>query len=296
MSYRHIEVKPISGACGAVISGIDISQDLDEQRLNEVKRAFHENLVIFFHDQDITEEQHKTFGRKFGTLNIHPRYVPLEDHPEIIPIRKDPAHTTNVGGIWHQDLTHLKEPPLGSILYALEVPSAGGDTMFANQYLAYEALSNGMKDLLDGMVAVHDNLIQSPKISANRNSTRSSKLREDLDEEDEPEMEHPVVVIHPETGRKALYVNSIRTRRFKDMTEEESKPLLNYLVEHSYQPEFTCRFKWKKGSVAFSTPSTWGSASHGQGAADRRHRACRYKENQRYKLCTKEHFVLRHVS
>ena len=250
MSYQHIEVKPISGACGAVVSGIDLSQDLDEQRLNEVKRAFHENLVIFFHDQDITEEQHKTFGRKFGTLNIHPRYVPLENHPEIIPIRKDPEHTTNVGGIWHQDLTHLENPPLGSILFALEVPSAGGDTMFANQYLAYEALSKGMKDLLDGMVAIHDNLIQSPKVSAEKNSTRSSKLREDLNEEDEPEMEHPVVVIHPETGRKALYVNSIRTRRFKDMTEEESKPLLNYLVEHSYQPEFTCRFKWRKGSVA----------------------------------------------
>ena len=251
MSYQHIEVKPISGACGAVVSGIDLSQDLDEQRLNEVKRAFHENLVIFFHDQDITEEQHKTFGRKFGTLNIHPRYVPLENHPEIIPIRKDPEHTTNVGGIWHQDLTHLENPPLGSILFALEVPSAGGDTMFANQYLAYEALSKGMKDLLDGMVAIHDNLIQSPKVSAEKNSTRSSKLREDLNEEDEPEMEHPVVVIHPETGRKALYVNSFRTRRFKDMTEEESKPLLNYLVEHSYQPEFTCRFKWRKGSVAF---------------------------------------------
>jgi len=251
MSYQHIEVKPISGACGAVVSGIDLSQDLDEQRLNEVKRAFHENLVIFFHDQDITEEQHKTFGRKFGTLNIHPRYVPLENHPEIIPIRKDPEHTTNVGGKWHQDLTHLENPPLGSILFALEVPSAGGDTMFANQYLAYEALSKGMKDLLDGMVAIHDNLIQSPKVSAEKNSTRSSKLREDLNEEDEPEMEHPVVVIHPETGRKALYVNSIRTRRFKDMTEEESKPLLNYLVEHSYQPEFTCRFKWRKGSVAF---------------------------------------------
>ena len=251
MSYQHIEVKPISGACGAVVSGIDLSQDLDEQRLNEVKRAFHENLVIFFHDQDITEEQHKTFGRKFGTLNIHPRYVPLENHPEIIPIRKDPEHTTNVGGIWHQDLTHLENPPLGSILFALEVPSAGGDTMFANQYLAYEALSKGMKDLLDGMVAIHDNLIQSPKVSAEKNSTRSSKLREDLNEEDEPEMEHPVVVIHSETGRKALYVNSIRTRRFKDMTEEESKPLLNYLVEHSYQPEFTCRFKWRKGSVAF---------------------------------------------
>ena len=141
MSYQHIQVTPISGACGAEISGIDLSQDIDEQRMGEVKRAFHENLVVFFRGQNLTEDQHKAFGRKFGTLNIHPRYEPLEGHPEIFPIRKDPDHKNNIGDVWHQDLTHLEEPPLGSILYALEVPPYGGDTMFANQYSAYEALS-----------------------------------------------------------------------------------------------------------------------------------------------------------
>ena len=251
MTYQHIDVTPISGACGAVVDGLDLSQDIDEQRIGEVKRAFHENLVVFFRGQNLTEDQHKAFGRKFGTLNIHPRYEPLDGHPEIFPIRKDPEHKNNIGDVWHQDLTHLEEPPLGSILYALEVPPYGGDTMFANQYLAYDALSDGMKELLDGMIAVHDNLRQSPSISADRNSTRTSKLREDPDEVDEPEMEHPVIVTHPETNRKALYVNSVRTRRFKDMTVEESEPLLNYLIEHSHKPEFTCRFKWEKGSVAF---------------------------------------------
>lgn len=251
MSYQHIEVTPVSGACGAVIGGIDLSEDIDEQRLGEVKRAFHENLVIFFRGQEMTEDQHKAFGRKFGTLNIHPRYVPLDGHPEIFPIRKDPEDTSVVGGVWHQDLTHLEVPPLGSILYALEVPPAGGDTLFANQYLAYEALSDGMKDMLDGLIAVHDNRIQAPSIAKDRNDKFTSKVRDDPDEEDEPEMEHPVVTTHPETGRKALYVNRPRTHRFKDMTEEESKPLLEYLFEHSYKPEFTCRFRWEKGSVAF---------------------------------------------
>ena len=157
MSYQHIEIKPIASACGAEILGIDLSQDLDSQRLSEIKRAFHENLVIFFRDQKITEDQHKAFGQKFGTLNIHPRYEPLEGYPEIIPIRKDPEHTENIGNVWHQDLTHLEKPPLGSILYALEVPPTGGDTMFANQYLAYETLSEGMKELLEGLVALHAN-------------------------------------------------------------------------------------------------------------------------------------------
>ena len=251
MTYQHIEVTPIAGACGAEISGIDLSEDLDEQRLSEVKRAFHENLVIFFRNQDMTEEQHKAFGRKFGTLNVHPRYVPIEGHPEIIPVRKDPEDKNVVGGVWHQDLTHLEEPPLGSILYALVVPPVGGDTLFANQYMAYQTLSDGMKKLLDGLIAVHDNRIQAPNIAVNRNSKYTSKLRNNPDEADEPEVEHPVIVTHQGTGRKALYVNRSRTHRFKDMTEEESKPLLEFLFEHSYKPEFTCRFRWEKGSVAF---------------------------------------------
>ena len=251
MTYNRIEVKPLSGTCGAEIFGVDLSEGLGNETFAEVQRAFHENLVIFFREQDITEEQHKAFGRRFGSLNVHPRYVPLDSHPEIFPIRKDPEDKKIVGASWHQDLTHLEKPPLGSILYALDVPPVGGDTLFANQYLAYEALSDGMKDLLDGLVAVHDNRIQAPSIAAERNANFTSKVRDDPDEKDEPEMEHPVVRTHPDTGRKALFVCRPRTHRFKGMTEAESKPLLEYLFEHSHRPEFTCRFRWEKGSIAF---------------------------------------------
>jgi taurine dioxygenase len=250
MSYQRIEVRPIAGACGAEVHGVDLAKSLDDATFAEVRRAFVENQVIFFRDQNLTEDQHKAFGRRFGTLNIHPRYLPLEGHPEIFPIRKDPEHKENVGGVWHSDLTHLPAPPLGSILYALEVPPFGGDTMFANQYRAYEALSDGMKMMLDGMIAVHDNRIQSNKVAAERNSARASKLRQD-NQEDEPECEHPVVITHPESGRKALFVNIIRTHRFAGMTEDESRPLIKFLCDHAVRPEFTRRFRWEKGSIAF---------------------------------------------
>ena len=250
MQYKRIQVSPIAGACGAEIMGVDLSKELDDETFGEIKKAFTDHLVIFFRDQNINEEQHKAFGRRFGTLNIHPRYLPLEGHPEIFPIRKDPEHKENVGGVWHSDLTHLPAPPLGSILYALEVPPVGGDTMFASQYLAYEALSDGMKEMLDGMTAVHDNRIQSNKVAAERNAARSSKLRQD-NQEDEPECEHPVVITHPDSGRKALFVNIIRTHRFSGMTEDESRALIKYLCDHATRPEFTCRFRWRKGSIAF---------------------------------------------
>jgi taurine dioxygenase len=250
MTYKHIDVRRIAGSCGAEIHGVDLSQALDDATFAEIRKAFVDNQVIFFRDQHITEDQHKAFGRRFGTLNIHPRYLPLEGHPEIFPIRKDPDHTENIGGVWHHDLTHLPEPPMGSILYALEVPPYGGDTMFANQYLAYEALSDGMKLMLDGMTAFHDNRIQSNKVAAERNAARASQLRVD-NQEDEPECEHPVVITHPESGKKALYVNIIRTQRFAGMTEEESKPLIKFLCDHATRPEFTCRFKWENGSIAF---------------------------------------------
>lgn len=251
MTYQRIDVKPVAGACGAEVTGVDLSQSLDNETFAEIHQAFLDHQVLFFRDQDLTEDEHKAFGRRFGDLNIHPRYVPLEGHPEIFPIRKDPEDKRIVGESWHHDLTHLPAPPLGSVLYALKVPPVGGDTMFSSQYAAYDALSDGLKETLDGMTAVHDNRIQSPKIAATRNTDRTSKLREDADEAEEPECEHPVVITHPESGRKALFVNRVRTHRFKDMTEEESKPLLEYLFEHSHKPEFTCRFRWEKGSIAF---------------------------------------------
>lgn len=251
MRYNRVQVQPIAGACGAELAGVDLAQPLDGETFADVEQAFHNHQVIFFRDQDLTPDQHKDFGRRFGTLNIHPRYEPLEGHPEIFPIRKDPEDERIVGESWHHDLTHLPEPPMGSILYALEVPPVGGDTLFASQYAAYESLSDGMKETLDGLTAVHDNRIQSPKVAAARNADRTSKLRADDDDAEEPECEHPVVITHPGTGRKALYVNRVRTHRFKGMTEEESRPLLEFLFDHSHKPEFTCRFRWEKGSIAF---------------------------------------------
>ena len=248
---NHIKVEPIAGACGAEVLGVDLSQELDDATFGEIRQAFHDHQVIFFRDQKLTEDQHKAFGRRFGTLNIHPRYEPLEGHPEIFPIRKDPQDVRNVGDVWHHDLTHLPCPPLGAILYALETPEVGGDTLFASQYDAYESLSDGLKRTLEGLKGVHDNRIQSPKVTADRNAERTSKLRIDPDAADEPECEHPVIITHPETGRKALYVNVVRTHRFAGMTEEESRPLLEYLFEHSSRPEFTCRFRWRDGSIAF---------------------------------------------
>ncbi len=250
MEYTRIEVSPVSGACGAEISGINLAEPLDNETFSEVHQAFLDNQVIFFRDQNITPEQHKAFGRRFGTLNVHPQYEPVPGHPEILPIVKEPTDRNNIGDTWHSDVTFLEKPPLGSILYALEVPNAGGDTMFANQYLAYESLSDGMRATLDGLIAVHSSrILTDPATVKARNASRSTKLRENATAE-EMTSEHPLVRTHPETGRKSLFVNLPFTIRFKDMTEEESRPLLHFLLEHASKPEFTCRFRWTKGSVA----------------------------------------------
>ncbi len=252
MDYQRIEVNPIAGALGAEIGGVDLSLTLDDDVFDEVCEALRENLVIFFRDQELTPEQHKDFGRRFGTLNIHPQYVPLDGHPEILPVLKEPKDTLNIGDVWHTDVSFLEQPSLGSILYALDVPATGGDTMFANQYLAYEMLSEGMRDMLDDMTAVHsDRVLSNPASAKNRNEGRSTVIREDAMTEKKICNEHPVVRTHVETGRKCLYVNSPFTVRFSGMTEEESQPLLKFLYTHAVRPEFTCRFKWEPKSIAF---------------------------------------------
>lgn len=250
MEYTRIEVSPISGACGAEICGIDLAEPLDNETFSEVHQAFLDNQVIFFREQNISPDQHKAFGKRFGKLNIHPQYEPVPGHPEILPIVKEPTDLDNIGDTWHSDVTFLEKPPLGSILYALEIPPVGGDTMFANQYLAYESLSDGMRAMLDRLVAVHSSrILTDPATAKSRNESRSTKLREDAEAE-EMTTEHPLVRTHPETGRKSLFINLPFTIGFKDMTEEESKPLLHFLFEHASRPEFTCRFRWAKGSVA----------------------------------------------
>jgi taurine dioxygenase len=191
--------------------------------------------------------QFLAFARTLGKPIEYPLIKGLPDYPDVIEVSKLENVRANFGGVWHSDTAYLEYPPMGSMLLAREVPPAGGDTLFANQYLAYETLSLGLRRMLEGVVAVNS----SAKADATR--TREDRVKKDGREDARKEYlaEHPAVRTHPETGRKALYVNVAHTIRFKDMTEEESAPLLSYLFHHQVQPEFTCRFHWQVGSLAF---------------------------------------------
>ncbi|MEQ8806855.1 MAG: TauD/TfdA family dioxygenase [Rhodospirillales bacterium] len=246
--YRHVEVVPLCGALGAEVHGVDLSADVSDDVLAEIRKALNEYLVIFFRDQDLTPDQQKAFGLRFGTLNIHPVYEPLPGHPEILQVVKEADALNNIGDTWHSVATFLPEPPMGSILYAREVPPFGGDTLFANLYLAYEMLTEGMRRMLSSMNAVHSDAFLT-QVNSERNATRSTKLRGGQMEA--RETVHPVVRTHPETGRKCLYVNEPFTVRFDGMSAQESRPILDYLLAHIKRPEFTCRFRWQVGSMAF---------------------------------------------
>ena len=250
---QDIAVRPISGALGAMIEGVDLGRDLDNRTADLIHKALLDHCVIFLRDQKMTPEQHIAFGRRFGTLNVHDYVKAMDGHPEIIVVAKNEGDTKNFGGGWHSDVTYLEQPALGSVLYCLEAPAFGGDTVFANQYLAYDRLSPGMKRMLDGMTAIHTaRHVYGPQGRATMSYTENLKAMKIVGStEAEKEIEHPVVRTHPETGRKCLYVNQGFTTRFKDMTEAESLPLLEYLWQHCTQPEFTCRFRWEPGSVAF---------------------------------------------
>ena len=243
-----LEVGPISGALGAEVSGVDLGR-LDDAGVAGVRRALLDHGVIFFRNQSFDAEQHKALARRFGDIFVHPNYAGTQADPEVVMIRREPGDTKIVGEDWHTDTTMMAEPPMGAILYAIETPPYGGDTLFSSQTLAYDALSDGMKRLVGGLRAVHtDRLVAGP--AARMNERRSTKVRED-DAWRETVNVHPVVRTHPETGRKCLFVNRSYTVAFEGMTEEESAPLLNYLMEHGHRPEFTCRFRWTDGAVAF---------------------------------------------
>jgi taurine dioxygenase len=249
MRNSQIEVRPIAGSIGAEIHNVDVSQDLDQATIADIRQALLEHCVIFFRNQRLDAERHKAFTRRFGELYIHPNYRGMQADPEIVVITREPGDKHIVGEDWHADTTMVTAPPMGAILYAVEVPPYGGDTLFANQYQAYESLSQGMQRLLGRLRAVHsDRTVAGP--GANRNAHRSTKVREDQDWRETTSL-HPVVVTHPETGRKLLYVNRSYTQGFEGMSEEESRPLLEYLLEHGHRPEFTCRFRWEPGSIAF---------------------------------------------
>jgi len=249
-SYATITVEPIAGALGAEVGGVDLAADLSDEVVADIRRAWLEHLVVFFRDQPLGPDELLAFARRIGEPVEYPFVRGIDGYPEIIAVAKLPHETVNFGGIWHSDTVYLERPPMGTVLVAREVPPYGGDTLFANMYAAYEALSPGMRRLLDGLTAVNTSAL------ADVSKTREDRIRDSGTEESgddvgrDYESVHPVVRTHPETGRKALYVNVAHTARFSDMTEEESRPLLQFLFAHSVRPEFTCRFRWRPGSLA----------------------------------------------
>ena len=245
MTFNFIQPNPIAPALGAEIGGIDLCHDLDDDVTAEIRRALLTYRVIFFRDQEITPAQHLAFAGRFGDLVDYPMVDGLDGYPGIVPVIKLADETHNFGGIWHSDTTYLAQPPMGAILVARDLPPEGGDTLFANMVMAYETLSGAMKELLDDLVAVNS--------SAKGAVAKSREDRQkDMDDVPEPLVsEHPVVRTHPETGEKALYVNIGHTIAIHGMNDEESGPLLDFLFAHQRQEEFSCRFQWRPGSVAF---------------------------------------------
>jgi taurine dioxygenase len=248
-----LSINPVAGALGAEIAGVDLSRPLDNAASAAIHRAFRDHLVLFFRGQSLTPDQQLDFTRLFGPPMKTPFVGAMEGQPYVVRVLKEAAERgiSTFGNAWHSDFTSEPAPPLGSVLHALEVPEHGGDTMFASMYAAYDALSEGMKRMLDGLKAVHVGKPYGTKYGPPKTMKTSSSIAIERNRpEADIEVAHPVARTHPVTGRKALFVNPIYTLRFEGMTEEESRPLLDFLHAHAVRPEFTCRFRWTKGALA----------------------------------------------
>lgn len=255
-----IKIAPLTANLGAVITGVDLAQPISSDDFNTIRQAFAQYGVIFFRDQQLTPEQHIAFAKRWAPIEINPFFKAVPGYPEIAEVRKDAEQTTNIGGDWHTDHSYNAVPAMGSMLLARELPPQGGDTLFADMGLAYEALSAGLKITLNGLRAVH---------SANHVFGKQggyAKLRDvgqriGADAPINADVVHPVVIAHPDTGRKTLYVNAAFTVRFEGWTEQESAGLLQYLYQHAASPQFCCRFEWQAGSMAFwDNRATWHRA------------------------------------
>ncbi len=242
MSQATLTVRPVTPVIGAEIAGVDLG-DLDEAGFRTIHEALMAHGVIFFRDQDISIETQKAFGARFGELVVHPNDPGVEGHREVMIIHADEGSKRVAGEMWHSDVSCDPVPPMGSILRLHTVPECGGDTLFASMYAAYEALSDRMKSLLDGLTAIHDG---GPYYrDVNRLIGRDDGGRR------YPSAEHPVIRTHPVTGRKAIFVNSMFTVRIVGLPAFESDALLGFLFAHVQRPDFQCRFRWRQNSIAF---------------------------------------------
>jgi taurine dioxygenase len=255
MIHSQIELAPANSAVGAFVDNVSLADDLDDEVVQELLDAHARYGVLFFRDQQLTPDQHIALAERLGDINVNRFFTPVADHPEIAEVRKEPEQTTNIGGGWHTDHSYDQIPALGSILYALELPEQGGDTLFASTYAAYDALSPGLQEMLAGLSAVH-----SSRHVFGAAAARPDDLNDRLGNVEAATQDavHPVIITHPRSGRKSLYVNPGFTVRFDGWTAEESAPLLQYLYRHIARPEFTYRFQWAPGSLAFwDNRCTW---------------------------------------
>ncbi len=245
-----LKLRKLSYPLGVEVCDIDVAKDISERSFGEIYRAFLDNGILLFRNQDITREQHIEFSRRFGELDRH-ESLPRDRHPkypELLMVTNEPktdgspSDTKYTGRQWHSDMSFTTEPSLGSLLKSYAVPEVGGDTLFANLYMAYDALSDGMKKLIANLHGIH---LSGTRKLANDN-TGVDRMQEQ--KKINPPVAQPVVRVHPETGRKALYIGE-KVKRFDGMTDEESRPLIDYLVRHATKPEFVYRHQWRNNDI-----------------------------------------------
>ena len=246
-----LAIQPLAPACGAEVSGIDLA-DPSADAMRHLEQAMAQYSVLFFRDQHLTPAQQLEVTRRFGSILRVPYIKHLDEYPDIIAVLKEPDERkiSTFGGTWHSDFSFLEEPPSFTLLYALELPALGGDTLWASQYDAYDNLSAGMKKLLDPLRAIQTAWPHGTKGPGAGTATSRSIGMVRGDPAADREISQPVVRVHPVTGRKALFVNPVYTQYFEGMTQEESRPLLQFLFQHATKSEFTCRLRWAPGTLA----------------------------------------------
>jgi len=249
-----MQITPVSNSLGANVTDVDVRELQDDEAAHLVD-AWAEHGVLFFRDQDLTPEEHIAFAQRFGDIDINRFFTPVDGHPEIAQVLKEPDQTANIGGGWHTDHSYDQAPARGSILYAREIPPIGGDTLFAGMGAAYDALSQPIKDMLGPLRAVHSGAhVFGSKAPYKRQVAGRIGNPENVHDD----VTHPVVVAHPHTGRPLLYVNPGFTTAIEGLTVAESRAILAFLFEHGRRPEFQIRFQWEVGSLAmWDNRSTW---------------------------------------
>ena len=253
MNYEIISVDDSVGPIGAYISGVDLSNDLSDEVVKELKAAWYEHHVLFFRDQTLTPKQHAKFAANFGELDVYPFMNALEESPNVIPIIKEPDAELNFGGGWHTDTSYMAYPPMATLLYAIDVPDEGGDTLFADATTAYSNLSQGLKEMLANQTGVYSPKLVHGKGGSYKKAAEQNGMSKDYGGSSnfaESEVQHPLIRTHPETGEASIFCSIPHTHRISGWTREESIPIFKFLTQELTQEKYVTKFKWEKGTLA----------------------------------------------